>query len=78
LLSPEKLADIVYVPSTVLASGVNVAVQVTLSLLGLPQLVAPSVPPGAFVEMLTSLAVGGFPLPVHDNTAVIVTCASWP
>jgi len=40
LLSPEKLADIVYVPSVVLPSGVNVALQVRVAL-GLSTLTLP-------------------------------------
>ena len=53
--------------------------QVMVVPLGAPQLVAfRSCPLGPLPPMVTSLAVGAAPFPVHDNTAVIVTGASSP
>jgi hypothetical protein len=55
-----------------------VFVQVIVSPLGAPQVVVPYVLLGPLPPMVTALAVGATPLPVHDNTAVIVTVASAP
>jgi hypothetical protein len=46
--------------------------------LGAPQLVPPKLPLNPLPPILTSLAVGAEPLPVHDNCAVIVTGAVEP
>jgi hypothetical protein len=52
--------------------------QVIALLLGDPQLTPLSVPPVVFVEIVTLLAVGAGPPPVHDSTAVTVAAEFCP